>query len=897
MTKQKPVLICELSDLKTEADVENFFVMPLLKGLGFSNTQIKGKHSLDSLAVRSIKKTGKQNYKPDFALKLKGKIRLIIEAKSVTESLEKHSSQAREYCAILNGEFEGEKPVKYFILTNGVRTQLYKHDLNDSILEITLDEIANGNRKYEQLKNYLDKNSLSQEISSGSSSRFTLRKAPLHEVNAAFSWCHQYIYRSDNISQGAAFAEFVKLIALKLSSDRDIREKYRQEVDQNDFAIPVEDVRFSVNWLEERTKDTPNPMDTIWFQKFISDMELEIQQKKRKRIFSAGDHINLSPETIFGVVKKLQDIFLFGIDADLNGRLFETFLNATMRGKDLGQYFTPRSIIKLGVGLAQLRVSASDLNGKDIRTDKVIDACCGTGGFLIDALADMWKKVDENVSLSNEKKRALRKQIANHHLYGVDIGRDPNLSRIARLNMYLHGDGGSSIFNIDALDKSLPDLAHDLPELVDEKAELRRIYEQTEGFFSVALTNPPFAKAYKAGAESDENELNTNDRILKQYQLTTWPDGKSKKSLKSSLMFYERYYGLLQRGGRLISVIDDGLLSGSENVWFRNFLRERFIVQAVVSLPGDAFQRSKARVKTSLIVLIKKHSEDEDQPFVFMYPCRFVGLDDPSRQRALSSDVKMRQNAKQEIAEVLKEYQKFCEGNGNKDFVVSPEKVNDRLDVKHCLMAPGMSVSKWRKKGLNVVQLSDLVEPKIFTESDIIISSEFDGTVQYLRVRYDGGADVGDEVDPSETTYQYMYRVKQGDIVISNIAATYGSVALVDEITDGCVVTNEYTVLSVKRPYDPFVVWTLLRSKEVRADMLLVATGANRTRIKWENISQIKVPYPNNAVDVASKLRDFHLKEKILARQRQEAIENLFSDLILDGASAEKILQAFKPPK
>ena len=40
---------------------------------------------------------------------------------------------------------------------------------------------------------------------------------------------------------------------------------------------------------------------------------------------------------------------------NLNGRLFETLLNTTMRGKDLGQYFTPRSVVKLGVKLARLR--------------------------------------------------------------------------------------------------------------------------------------------------------------------------------------------------------------------------------------------------------------------------------------------------------------------------------------------------------------------------------------------------------------------------------------------------------------------------------------------------------------------------------------------------------------
>ena len=66
-------------------------------------------------------------------------------------------------------------------------------------------------------------------------------------------------------------------------------------------------------------------------------MERDIARGTRKWIFDAGSQINLKPETIQRVVKKLEKLFLFGID--LNGRLFETFLNATMRGKDLGQFF------------------------------------------------------------------------------------------------------------------------------------------------------------------------------------------------------------------------------------------------------------------------------------------------------------------------------------------------------------------------------------------------------------------------------------------------------------------------------------------------------------------------------------------------------------------------------
>ena len=61
------------------------------------------------------------------------------------------------------------------------------------------------------------------------------------------------------------------------------------------------------------------------------------------------------------------------------------------------------------------------------------------------------------------------------------------------------------------------------------------------------------------------------------------------------------------------------------------------MVKAVVSLPGDAFQRSEARVKTSLIVLEKRRAGEassiEEDPSIFMYACRYVGIDDPKRRR------------------------------------------------------------------------------------------------------------------------------------------------------------------------------------------------------------------------------------------------------------------------
>ena len=239
-------------------------------------------------------------------------------------------------------------------------------------------------REFYELQTVLEINSIITNAGR-SSEVLEMVRPSLPEVNTAFGWCHQHIYRKDNISQSDAFSEFVKLITLKLFSDRHIQDINPGVLWQDRFEIKVDDIQFSQTWIRQNEANDPNPVSEILFRQFMDEMERDIARDTRKRIFEVGSQIKLKPETIQGVVKKLEKLFLFGIDADLNGRLFEIFLNATMRGKDLGQFFTPRSVVKLGVKLAQLKVDTPQQDGSR-HTDLVLDACCGTDGFLIDAL-------------------------------------------------------------------------------------------------------------------------------------------------------------------------------------------------------------------------------------------------------------------------------------------------------------------------------------------------------------------------------------------------------------------------------------------------------------------------------------------------------------------------------
>lgn len=518
----------------------------------------------------------------------------------------------------------------------------------------------------------------------------------------------------------------------------------------------------------------------------------------------------------------------------------------------------------------------------------MLDACCGTGGFLIDVLSDMWAKVDIRGDLADDRKISLKHIIANEAIVGVDIANAPILARIARLNMYLHGDGGTRIFHLNALDPHQADADTDPPETIHEKGELRRLFRGKQ--FDVVITNPPFAKALD---RSTPEEV----RILDSYEIGR-ERGAANGSVRSVLLFLERYAQLLKSGGRMITVVDDGILSGDDHRWFREKLREWFLIRAVVSLPGDAFQRSNARVKTSYIVLEKRATASQKNPPVFMYPCQYVGNDDPKRQRPRAGDVELRELANQEIADVMSAFEAFQNGQGDPRFTVDASRIVDRLDVKNCLMSPGRQETVWQAQGHTVHYLEEMLAERTYTDDDVITKDSPDA-VTVMVVRYEGVAEAAEELNPSDSSYARLYPVRTGDIVISNIAASHGSIAVVPDDLDGCVVSSEYTVLVAKDGYDPVVLQLILRSPELRSDILLSSSGANRTRTRWELIRQLRAPYPETTVvqEIRNMTGRAEEAKREAARLLQEARTSIQGQMHLETEVANMVLTAFKPPK
>ncbi|PZT47509.1 SAM-dependent methyltransferase [Helicobacter valdiviensis] len=98
-------------------------------------------------------------------------------------------------------------------------------------------------------------------------------------------------------------------------------------------------------------------------------------------------------------------------------------------GQTLGIVLTPTHITELFCDLVDLKAS-----------DKVLDPCCGTGGFLITAMDYMLLKA------KNERQK---EEIKKNQLFGFEL--QSFMFAVATANMVLRGDGKSNLYDEDFL--------------------------------------------------------------------------------------------------------------------------------------------------------------------------------------------------------------------------------------------------------------------------------------------------------------------------------------------------------------------------------------------------------------------------------------------------------------
>ena len=223
--------------------------------------------------------------------------------------------------------------------------------------------------------------------------------------------------RGDGLRAGIErFGEFANILFLKLVSES---EQIKQESGiVSDFDID------SCSW--DSIKRIP-PAARIEY--INNTVYKRLNALYGTQIFT---DLTIRDETILrDIMDKLDPLMLTDVDSDVKGDAFEYFLKASTSTKnDLGEYFTPRHIVKTMVRLVNPQIG-----------EKIYDPFCGTGGFLIES----FRYIQKNMVPGN---RELQRILREETIYGNEI---TNTARITKMNMILAGDGHSNIQMKDSL--------------------------------------------------------------------------------------------------------------------------------------------------------------------------------------------------------------------------------------------------------------------------------------------------------------------------------------------------------------------------------------------------------------------------------------------------------------
>ncbi|MCZ6805076.1 MAG: N-6 DNA methylase [Proteobacteria bacterium] len=114
-----------------------------------------------------------------------------------------------------------------------------------------------------------------------------------------------------------------------------------------------------------------------------------------------------NPKTFRNIIRELSAVSFYDCSLDSKGVAFEYFVRATLKGKKLGQYFTPRELVQTMLAVVgQKKIINSVISGNKI---KVLDPACGTGGFLVFAMQEVLNQLTEMFESRNITKGTYEK--------------------------------------------------------------------------------------------------------------------------------------------------------------------------------------------------------------------------------------------------------------------------------------------------------------------------------------------------------------------------------------------------------------------------------------------------------------------------------------------------------
>lgn len=295
---------------------------------------------------------------------------------------------------------------------------------------------------------------------------------------------------------------------------------------------------------------------------------------------SWGNQERIPEAALLGLIKAFNQIRLdpSTVSHDLLGAGYEYLLKnfADESGKKAGEFFTPREVVHLLVGILEPQ-----------QGEAVYDPACGSGGMLVATINQLRD--------SGMDHRALR-------LYGQEINL--TTSSIARMNLFLHEIEDFDIKRGDTLRT---------PAFKDTSGAVRR--------FDVVIANPPFSLA-NWGADRWAADPRAICGV---------PPARN-----GDLAFVQHMVSSMKPGtGRVGVVMPHGVLfRGGAEGRIRQCLIEKDLIEAVVGLPSNLFYSTQT-VACLLIFRDKKPGDRKDHVLFVDGSARF---DKGKNQNRMSED-------------------------------------------------------------------------------------------------------------------------------------------------------------------------------------------------------------------------------------------------------------------
>ena len=224
--------------------------------------------------------------------------------------------------------------------------------------------------------------------------------------------------------------------------------------------------------------------------------------------------------------------------------LYETKIkNMGNAGRNGGQYYTPRPLIRAMINIIDPRIG-----------EKVYDGAAGSCGFLCESFDYMYQRMDKNTSNL--------KTLQEDTFYGKE---KKNLAYIiGTMNMILHGIEAPNLVHTNTLGENIRDI-------------------QEKNRYHVILANPPFG-----GKERKEVQQNFDI-----------------KTGETAFLFLQHFIKSLKAGGRAAIVIKNTFLSNTDNasISLRKHLLESCNLHTVLDMPQGSFLG--AGVKTIVLFFQK----------------------------------------------------------------------------------------------------------------------------------------------------------------------------------------------------------------------------------------------------------------------------------------------------